>query len=386
MSLVGRSPRDGGASARNIRVFVCGDVMTGRGVDQILPRPCAPELHEDYIRSAKSYVRLAEEANGPIPAPAPPDYIWGAALSELKRAAPDARIVNLETSATRSDAYLDKGINYRMSPENAECLRAAGIDCCVLANNHVLDWGRAGLIETLSALEGLRLGAVGAGRDLAQAQAPAILNIPGKRRVLVFAFASPTSGVPHNWAATEKTAGVNLLADLTDESVAQIAEQTLKARRPGDVVVVSIHWGPNWGYEIPDEQRRFARALIDQAGASLVHGHSSHHVKAIEIYKNRLVLYGCGDFLNDYEGISGYEEFRGDLAVMYFASFNPATGLLSGLELTPLRIRRFQLVAASCADVEWMRSTLDRECRPFGAAVRSTVEGRLVVSSRDAAH
>ncbi len=115
--------------------------MIGRGVDQILPSPCPPKLYEEYVSSAQEYVRLAEAASGPIPRPVDPSYIWGDALAELEAHAPDARIVNLETSVTRSETAEHKAINYRVSPQNAECLRAAGIDCCALANNHVLDWG-----------------------------------------------------------------------------------------------------------------------------------------------------------------------------------------------------------------------------------------------------
>ena len=110
--------------------------MTGRGIDQVLAHPCDPTLHEDYVASAKDYVGLAEQANGPIPRHAEPSYVWGTALDELNRMRPDARIINLETAITRSDDYARKSINYRMSPENADCLSAAGIDCCVLANNH----------------------------------------------------------------------------------------------------------------------------------------------------------------------------------------------------------------------------------------------------------
>jgi poly-gamma-glutamate synthesis protein (capsule biosynthesis protein) len=380
MSQLARSTCDAPAPRQIIRVFLCGDVMTGRGIDQILPHPCDPCLHEDYVRSANGYVRLAEQTNGLISAPAPPSYIWGAALDELNRKAPDARIINLETSVTRSDVYAEKGINYRMSPENAACLPAAGVDCCVLGNNHVLDWGRPGLLETLATLERLGIKTAGAGRDLAQARAPAILEITGKGRLLVFSFASPTSGVPRNWAATATAPGVNLLSGFADESVARTAEQIAGIRQPGDLVIASIHWGANWGYEIPEEHRRFARALIDRANVSLIHGHSSHHAKAIEIYKDRLILYGCGDFLNDYEGIRGYDEFRGDLAVMYFADFEPSTGRLAGLELMVLRIRRFQLIAASGADIGWMQQTLDRESGRFGARVRLTPDGRLTLS------
>ena len=77
---------------------------------------------------------------------------------------PDARIINLETAVTRSSDRANKGINYRMSPENAGCLAAAKIDCCLLANNHVLDWGRAGLLETLTTLQKLNVKAAGAGQ------------------------------------------------------------------------------------------------------------------------------------------------------------------------------------------------------------------------------
>ena len=102
------------------------------------------------------------------------------------------------------------------------------------------------------------------------------------------------------------------------------------------------------------------------APVSIIHGHSSHHPKAIEIYRNRLVLYGCGDFLNDYEGIEGYEEFRHDLVLMYFANVDPATAELVALEMVPLQIRRFQLVPALRADADWLLSMLDRQTRTFG--------------------
>lgn len=351
----------GSALARVMRFFLCGDVMTGRGIDQILPHPCDPALHEDYVHSARDYVALAEQANGPIPRRAAPTYIWGAALDELRRAQPDARIINLETSITRSEDYASKGINYRMSPENAETLTAATIDCCALANNHVLDWGASGLLDTLATLRRLRIKTTGAGRTLVEAGAPAVLDIAGNGRALVYAFASTTSGVDVDWGATAKRAGVNLLADLSDASVSAICERIARDRKPGDVVIVSIHWGSNWGYAIPNHQRHFARRLIDDAGVSIVHGHSSHHAKGIEVYRDRLILYGCGDFLNDYEGIQGYEEFRGDLALMYFADIEAASGNLTALEMVPLRVKQFRLVRPSGADVEFLRQMLVRE-------------------------
>src|SRR5262245_57372699 len=101
-----------------MRIFVCGDVMTGRGIDQALSYPCDPQLHEAYVKSAVGYLERAERANGPISAPLGFSAIWGTALDEWRRARPDLRIINLETSITRNDSYVRKGINYRMSPEN----------------------------------------------------------------------------------------------------------------------------------------------------------------------------------------------------------------------------------------------------------------------------
>ena len=111
-----------------ITLFLCGDVMLGRGIDQILPHPSDPILHEPYVKNALEYVDLAEEANGPIPRPVDFSYVWGDALSELDRMAPDIRIINLETSVTNSNAYWKtKEVHYRMNPANIPCITAAGI-------------------------------------------------------------------------------------------------------------------------------------------------------------------------------------------------------------------------------------------------------------------
>ncbi len=354
--------------------------MTGRGIDQILKQPCDPILHENGVPSAIDYVHLAEATSGGIPRRVDPSYIWGIALDELSRMRPDARIVNLETSITRSEDYAPKGINYRMSPENSDCLKAAAIDCCVLGNNHVLDWGRNGLLDTLTALERLAIKTAGAGRNMVQAGAPAMLDIAGNGRVRVFSFASTSSGVPRHWRATSATAGVNLLGTISEAGALRIADEIARARSAEDLIVVSLHWGSNWGYEIPDEYRRFAYALIDKADVSLIHGHSSHHPRAIEVYRDRLILYGCGDFLNDYEGISGYEEYRDDLVLMYFADFKNKE--LCGLEIVPAQIRKFQLVRPSEDDIGWMRQTLDRECRRFGVDVALKEDGHFTLSWR----
>lgn len=366
--------------ANPITLFVCGDVMTGRGIDQVLPHPSDPTLHEPAINNAKGYVELAEEAHGAIKGPVGFSYVWGDALDELEHVAPDVKIINLETSVTASDDYWPgKRIHYRMHPENVPCITAAGIDCCSLANNHVLDWGYAGLTETLETLDRVGMKHAGAGENVGEATAPAILEIAGARRVVVFSIGSTTSGIPLNWAAGENRAGVNLITDFSERTVQDIAEQVKAVEGSGDIVVISIHWGGNWGYEIPRAQREFAHRLIDEAGVDVIHGHSSHHVKGIEVYNDRPILYGCGDFLNDYEGISGYESFRGDLGLMYFPSVDPATGELAGFQMTPTHIENFRVNRASTSDAEWLRDALNREGKRLGTRVELNVDNTLAL-------
>ncbi len=353
--------------------------MTGRGIDQVLPYPGEPQLFELYVQDARDYVDLAEAAYGRIPRPVPLEYIWGVALEELARAGVDRRIINLETSITTSnDHWPDKEVHYRMNPRNIGCLTAAGIDCCALANNHVLDWGYEGLAETLATLDEAGIRHAGAGANAAEAQAPAVLDVPGKGRVLVFSFGSVTSGIPPQWAATEDRPGVNLLADLSEETGSRVAAGMRQARRPDDIIVASIHWGSNWGYEIPEAQIRFAHRLIDE-GVDLIHGHSSHHIKALELHHSRPILYGCGDFLTDYEGIEGDERYRGDLAGMYFVTLSPTEDEPAQVRLVPMQVRHFQLSRASATDARWIWQMLNREGAQFGTAVSLNADNSLTV-------
>jgi len=361
-----------------ITLALCGDVMTGRGIDQVLAHPSDPTLYESFVRNAIRYVELAEGKNGPIPRPVEPAYIWGDALAEFDRLAPDVRIVNLETAVTRSDDHWEgKGINYRMHPKNISCITAAGIDCCALANNHTLDWGYPGLTETIETLAKARVKTAGAGHNREEAEQPAILELPGKGRVIVLSVGLVTSGIPSAWAATEERAGVSLLSGLTEDTAEQVATRVEQVKQVEDLVVLSIHWGSNWGYEIPEQQRWFAHRVIDEAGVDIVHGHSSHHPRGIEVYRDNPILYGCGDFLNDYEGIGGYERFRSDLALMYFISMDPATGTLARLEMAPFQIRRFRAHRAAAKDASWLRNTLTRVGQPLGTQVVSSGEGSL---------
>jgi poly-gamma-glutamate synthesis protein (capsule biosynthesis protein) len=283
---------------------------------------------------------------------------------------------------TAEDAWPGKGIHYRMHPDNLPCLSAARIDCCVLANNHVLDWGHAGLSETLATLHAAGVRTAGAGRDDAAAAAPASIELPHGRRVLVFAVGMASAGVAAEWAAGPGSPGVSFLADLSSSAADALIQRASAVRRAGDVVVLSIHWGSNWGYDISRAERDFAHRLIDSGAVDVVHGHSSHHPKGVEVYRDKLVIYGCGDFLNDYEGIRGYEQFHPELCVMYFPTLEAETGKLARLVLQPLRIRNLRLNRVREEDGRWLEETLRRESGKLGAHVHRQPSSDLLVEWR----
>ncbi len=376
----GNSAKSG--NRNSTRIFLCGDVMTGRGIDQVLSNPADPVIYEPYMKSATGYIDLAENLHGHIPKPVPYAYIWGDSLDELEKFAPHVRIINLETSITRNNNYWpDKGIQYRMSPENIKSLTTAKIDYCSLANNHVLDWNYNGLRETLETLKRAGIGYGGAGRNSSEAEKPYILPVKDKGKIIILSYGRDTSGIPRRWSAGKDRPGVNLLKDLSRETIKSIKNEINRIGDGdgNDIILFSIHWGGNWGYDVSQEQKNFAHRLIDDAGVDIVHGHSSHHFKGIEVYRNRAIIYGAGDFINDYEGIGGKNDFRGDLSLMYLLTVNSKTGELAEMRLVPLQMRRFRLNYPKNSDIHWITERLNREGKKFGTGVELRDKEGLVL-------
>jgi poly-gamma-glutamate capsule biosynthesis protein CapA/YwtB (metallophosphatase superfamily) len=362
-----------------VTVFVCGDVMPGRGLDQVLPHPGDPELREAHARDARAYVELAERAHGPIPRPVSFGWPWGDALGMLADIAPDVRVINLETSITVSGEFAPgKAVHYRMSPGNVGCLAAARPDACALANNHVLDFGHHGLADTLRALADAGLRAVGAGPDSRAARRPAAVPVRHGRRAVIVSAGIASAGIPPGWAAAPGRPGVNRLPDLSPATADGLIGQAQAARRPGDITIISIHWGSNWGYRVDADQVRFARRLID-GGADLIHGHSSRHPRPIEVYRGKLILYGCGDCIDDYEGIIGHRAYRPDLRLLYFASLDPDTGQLTALRMAPVQARQMRLHQAPAADRQWLQAVLNQISHDFGSRVDLQPDGMLTL-------
>lgn len=369
-------------SEPDLTVILCGDVMLGRGIDQVLAHAGKPEIHEACLHDARGYVDLAEAANGTIRSPVQDTWPWGDALVELHRPRDAVVVLNLETTVTQRDDFAPgKRLHYRMDPDNIGCLLAADPDVCVLANNHMLDFGKGGLVDTLSALHEAGLRTAGAGLTRQQAEAPAVVPLTGGGLLVVLAFGHGSSGVTRASAATRDSPGVAWLVDLGDATAEHLGASIAAAKADGAVVVVSLHWGSNWGYAVPREQTRLAHRLVE-AGADIVHGHSSHHARPVEIYHGRPILYGCGDLINDYEGIGGYDEYRGELRLLYRAKMDRPTGRLADLELLPYQAHRFSLRRAGRSDVDWLAESLGRASHELGVRYVRTVDDRLRVDWR----
>ncbi len=374
------SGKENNLNGRMIELFFSGDVMSGRGLDQAMPHSVDPRLYERYIKDARDYVSLLDRQGSTIDQPLSYEWIWGEALEIWKERNTHVRMVNLETSVTTHDEpWPGKGIHYRMHPENVELLTLAKIDVCCLANNHVLDWERKGLEETIKTLNSAGLKYSGAGETIHAARAPAKISIEG-HELAVYSAGHASSGVPAFWAASEHRSGLNYLDDLDAQSIDQICRTIQKTSGPDDIVIYSIHWGTNWGYDVPQAHRTFAHRLIDEAGVDIVYGHSSHHPLGFELYKGHLILYGAGDFINDYEGISGKEAYRDDLVLMYFPMINPGDGQLIAMDLIPLKIHRFSLRRASGEEGHWMYNLLKRESEIPGYRLAMEPNGTIRLS------
>jgi poly-gamma-glutamate capsule biosynthesis protein CapA/YwtB (metallophosphatase superfamily) len=361
-------------------IFLTGDVMTGRAVDQLLPHPGDPTLREPVVSDARTYVRLAEQTNGRIPAPIDFAWPWGEAPALLDEFGTDVRLINLETTITAAGEFAPhKAVHYRMHPDNVACLTAIHPDVCALANNHILDFGYQGLADTLRTLADAEIRCAGAGLDARQAERPAVVDLPDGCRVLIASCGMASSGIPHGWAASASRPGVAFVPDVSDRSARKVADRVLALKQPGDIAIVSVHWGSNWGYDVDSGQIRFAHRLIDE-GIDVVHGHSSHHPRPIAVYRKKLILYGCGDTVDDYEGIGTYEAFRHELRLLYFATVERLSGELASLRMMPMRMRRMRLERVPDEDAEWLRATVEQMSRRFGTRVDATADGVLTVS------
>jgi poly-gamma-glutamate capsule biosynthesis protein CapA/YwtB (metallophosphatase superfamily) len=289
----------------------------------------------------------------------PPEYPWGDILSLFNGA--DARICNLE--CVLSDwgipwSITPKVFHFRSDAKNVEVLKAAHIDAVSLANNHILDFEFEGLSHTLNNLDLAGIHYTGAGMTLSDASEPAIWEIKGIKLGLI-AFTDNEPG----WEATEEQPGIFYVPiTLKDKRAEKLLEIVRRTKEAVDLLVVSAHWGPNWGYTPPAEHIPFAHALID-TGTDIIFGHSGHIVRGIEIYKDKPIMYCTGDFVDDY-AVDEIE--RNDRSFIFVVETDGQR--IFRLLLYPTIIQNFQAMRAKNIEKKAIITKMQRLCADLKTA------------------
>jgi poly-gamma-glutamate capsule biosynthesis protein CapA/YwtB (metallophosphatase superfamily) len=121
--------------------------------------------------------------------------------------------------------------------------------------------------------------------------------------------------------------------------------------------------------------------LIDEACVDVLDGHSSHHIKGTEVYKGKLILYGCSPVINYYEGIDGYAKFRGELSLLSFVNLDSKTGMTNSLRMSLMHMKRFQLLPASREDAIWIRKMLNYERKNLGTKFGINENNAIIMTS-----
>jgi poly-gamma-glutamate synthesis protein (capsule biosynthesis protein) len=265
---------------------------------------------------------------------AEPAYPWGDTLPVLRQA--HATFANLECVLADGGTPMPRKVyRFRSDVKNVASLRSAAIGVVGLANNHVLDFGADALREMLAALDQHGILRSGAGPDLEAARRPAVRRV-GPHAV---GFISFTDNQP-DWEATGRAPGIHYVpvddVDAGDRRVTDLLELVRRTKRRVQLLIISAHWGGNWGSDVPPAHRSLARALIE-AGADVVFGHSAHIFRGVEIYRNRPIVYSAGDFVDDY-AVDPAE--RNDHSFVFLLE---TSGSVPGrLRLFPTEINHFQ--------------------------------------------
>ena len=313
-----------------VTLALAGDTMLGRGVGE----------------------RLAADPRAALVAPA---------VAEAAAQA-DLFVLNLECCISeRGERFPEPGkpFFFRAPRVAAERLAELGVDCVTLANNHALDYGAEALLDTFEHLRAAGVAWVGAGEDEAAARASRRL---GRVRIVA------VSDHPAAYAAGPDRPGI-AFADLRREPPPDWLLAAARPAAPGEIVLVTPHWGPNMTAEPVPHVRAAAPALVD-AGATLVAGHSAHVFQGVA----GRVLYDLGDFVDDYAVDA---ELRNDLGLLWLVTVDERGP--RRIEALPLALDYAHTRPAAGEEFAWVARRFGELCAALGTAV-AVEGGRLVVS------
>lgn len=315
-------------------VGLMGDVMIGRSVDPII--------------SEKGY-----------------SYVWGNLLPLLRST--DLNIANLETTLTHSNKKVFKTFNFKAAPDKIRSLTEASITIVNLANNHILDFSEEGLIETIQTLGFAGIKYVGAGITEKEASQPVVLS---RKNIMVgiLGFTDNEQG----WKAGDSSCGVNYINISKKDDRTRALHQVAELNTKTDLVIVSIHWGPNMNEYPRKLYIDFAHEMIEK-GADIIHGHSAHNFQGMEVYNQKLILYDTGDFVDDYVVDP---LLRNDHSFFFKIEAGPKK--LVKLELFPVLISNRQVNSAVDEDHAWCLQRMQYLSAPFGTKL--TEKGELILN------
>jgi poly-gamma-glutamate synthesis protein (capsule biosynthesis protein) len=321
-----------GPDGTRLTIALAGDVMLGRLVDETM--------------RVRGYA-----------------HPWGNVLPAIKES--DAFLVNLECALTSHQGRWtdgeEKAFYFRADPHAVRALQIADVDFVSLANNHAGDFGHKGLLQTVAVLDHAGIAHAGAGRSLAEARRPAVIHTAGGR-IAVVAFAD----YPAAWAATPFRPGINYTKVSTGPGdFPPVADSITAAREEADLVVFSIHWGPNMISRPSGELREFAHAVID-AGADIFWGHSAHIVQGIEVHNGKPILYDTGDFVDDY-AVDDY--LRNDLSALFLLHVRPPD--VETVELIPVKISGMRVNTARSNERELFVTRFRALCAEMGTSAET---------------
>jgi poly-gamma-glutamate synthesis protein (capsule biosynthesis protein) len=313
---------------------------------------------------------LGRNVSRTVVAGQPPAEMWGDLRSRML--ATDAVIANLETPITTHAVKWHgwKTFNFRADPLVLDALKVGNIKCLALANNHMLDYGSQGLIDTLKHLDAAGIAFAGAGIDADQAMEPTVFDA-GQTRI---GFVSITSTMP-KFKATPDRPGTNHWRIGTDgATVDRLAGIVARLRDAGaELVVLSIHWGPNYRWWPPKSHRAFARKAID-LGVDIVHGHSAHVLQAVEFHGRGLILYDTGDFVDDMIVGPG---FHSDRSFLFLVEAGPT--ITPRLRMVPAKLTLAKVKTARGRDAEVTLRDMIRRCRGYAVEIREE-NGELIAT------
>ena len=216
------------------------------------------------------------------------DYPFKKIKNELLKY--DYVIGNLETPITaRGAAYTKKAYSFRLKPSSALSLKNLKLDAVAISNNHLMDYGKEGMEDTISFLNELSIQHAGGGNNLLDARRPALLKC-GNVTICILAYSDRP---PAEYYASDCTPGISHL------NLGQIKDDVETWKTRYNIVIISLHWGIEQTHEPQWDQIEIAHKIID-AGADGIIGHHPHWPQGIEIYRNKPVVYSLGNFISGY--------------------------------------------------------------------------------------